>query len=246
MRVLSHLRSHAVAYVALFFALTGTAIAAKGLITGADIQDNSITGADVLESSLAKVGDADTLDGKTAADFQTSLAGQSCPNGEFVTAIDQSGDITCAAPEPPSPDADNDGYTLAEGDCDDTRATVYPGAPELDNGRDDDCDGLFDETFDADGDGYATSVQVLTGSPPGDCDDTRATVYPGAVELLNGLDDNCDGLVDEPFDADGDGYTTSGVTGNPQDCNDNDPAVHPGATEILGNGVDDNCDGIIA
>ena len=191
---LGHVRGNVVAYLALFLALSGTALAAKPLLTGADIQDNSITGADVQESSLAKVGDADTLDGQTAANFQASLAGQACPSGEFVTGIDQSGDITCAAPSsgPASPDNDNDGYTLDEGDCDDTRATVYPGAPELDNGRDDDCDGFSDETFDSDDDGYSVGQ--------GDCNDANPAINPGQPEIPdNGLDDNCDGVTDDPF-----------------------------------------------
>ena len=69
-----HMRHNVVAFLALFLALGGTAIAAKPLLTGADIQDGSLAGADVqndsltgddiLESSLGKVGDADTLDGK--------------------------------------------------------------------------------------------------------------------------------------------------------------------------------------
>ena len=74
------------ACVVLFVALSGisgTAVAAKGLITGADIQDNSVTGADVQESSLGKVGDADTLDGQSGAAFQGSLAGQACPSGKL-------------------------------------------------------------------------------------------------------------------------------------------------------------------
>jgi hypothetical protein len=54
-KILSHVRSHSVAYVALFFALSGTAIAAKG-ITGKQIRNNSVTGKDVKESSLAVVG----------------------------------------------------------------------------------------------------------------------------------------------------------------------------------------------
>ena len=41
-----------------------------------------------------------------------------------------------------------------------------------------------------------------------DCDDSNGSVYPGAVEQCNGVDDDCDWLVDEGFDTDGDGYTT--------------------------------------
>lgn len=54
-RLLSSVRRNLVAYLALFVALAGTAVAAKPLITGADIADDSLTGADVLESSLAAV-----------------------------------------------------------------------------------------------------------------------------------------------------------------------------------------------
>ncbi len=63
-----------VAYLALFVALGGTAVAAKPLISGADIVDDSVTGAEVLESSLATVGDADRLDGRDSTDFLGAAA----------------------------------------------------------------------------------------------------------------------------------------------------------------------------
>ena len=85
-RLKGHLRSHVVAYIALFFALSGTAVAAKPLLTGADIQDGSLTGADVQdnslkgsdvdESSLGKVGDANTLDGFDSADYGGVMSGR--------------------------------------------------------------------------------------------------------------------------------------------------------------------------
>jgi len=119
-----HMRHNVVAYLALFLALSGTAIAAKPLVDGADVQDASLTGADVqndsltgddvLESSLGKVGDADTLDGKNPTDFAQSA--QSCDTGETVTGISASGAIVCTGgggtPEPDlcdGVDDDNDG-----------------------------------------------------------------------------------------------------------------------------------------
>ena len=170
----------------------------------------------------------------------------------------------CAAPA---------GYVSNSTDCDDTKALVYPGATEVCNGFDDDCDGLTDEgvtiTFyqDADGDGYGNAaVTIQACFAPGhvtnstDCDDTRAGVHPGAIEVCNGYDDDCDGLIDEGVqstfyrDADGDGYgkltvTTTACTAptgyvtNSTDCDDSKASVYPGAIEVCGNNMDDNCNG---
>ena len=77
-------------------------------------------------------------------------------------------------------------------------------------------------------------------------------VHPGAGEVANGVDDNCNGLVDEPAgpcpDADGDLYGSPGsafCSRLKRDCDDQDPSVHPDALEICGNGRDDNCDGVV-
>jgi hypothetical protein len=134
-------------------------------------------------------------------------------------------------------DHDGDGYSIGEGDCDDTNVAIYPGAPDLEDGLDNDCDGIVDEgspEFDDDGDGFSDLE--------GDCDDADPLINPAAEERLNGVDDDCDGTIDEGTDAyddDGDGFTEQ-----EGDCNDLTSSVNPGAQEIL-DGVDNDCDGIV-
>ena len=119
-------------------------------------------------------------------------------------------------------DDDGDGFTEAEGDCLDSNPDSYPGAPD-DPSRDDDCDGVAEDE--------------------GDCDDGEPNTFPGAPEIEDGLDNDCDGEIDElPVegqDGDGDGWTDSDG-----DCDDGDPEIYPGATEIC-DGRDDNCNGVV-
>lgn len=97
-------------------------------------------------------------------------------------------------------------------DCNDTLSAVYPGAEEICNELDDDCDGLIDDNLvytrqyeDADGDVYGNIANdtLACSEIPGyvtdstDCNDNNPNIYPGAIELLNGLDDDCDGISDE-------------------------------------------------
>lgn len=149
-------------------------------------------------------------------------------------------------------DLDGDGWSTPQ-DCDDTNPTIHPFAPEICDGLDNDCNGLVDDGgtiyyTDADGDGFGDpSTGMLTCTPPtgavpngDDCDDTDPAVYPGALEVCDGIDNDCDGIVDEGStwytDADGDGYgddATAEVTCTPSpgavqvggDCDDTDPEL---------------------
>lgn len=109
-----------------------------------------------------------------------------------------------------------DGYVSNKDDCNDGNAAVHPGADEVCNGMDDNCNNQVDEGYtlytffaDADGDTYGNHSAYIVScdnvAPDGyvtddsDCDDENAAVNPGATEIQNGLDDDCDGVVDEGF-----------------------------------------------
>jgi hypothetical protein len=133
--------------------------------------------------------------------------------------------------EYPSTDLDGDGFT-AQNDCDDSNATVFPGAAELCDNLDNDCDGWTDEDVfisyffqDTDGDGFGNADSALLLCMPldtipagyvaisGDCDDAHPFIFPAAAEQCDALDNDCDGQTDEGLpdffyyaDTDGDGF----------------------------------------
>ncbi len=146
-------------------------------------------------------------------------------------------------------DEDNDTYgdNCDPGlDCNDSDATIHPGADEICNQVDDDCDGDTDEgdicasCVDEDKDGYGQNCQLGD-----DCDDTNASVNPGADEICNQVDDDCDGDTDEdevcPSCVDNDSDTYGQGCDKGPDCDDSDPDVHPGAIEACDD-VDNDCD----
>ena len=128
-------------------------------------------------------------------------------------------------------DNDFDGYTACDGDCDDTSAQRYPGAPEYCDGVDNNCNGVVPaDEVDSDGDGFMVCNN--------DCDDGDADIHPGATELCNGVDDDCNGsLSATETDVDGDGYAAC-----EGDCMEGNAAVYPGAPEVC-DPVDNDCDG---
>ncbi|MFM7203432.1 MAG: putative metal-binding motif-containing protein [Myxococcota bacterium] len=212
----------------------------------------------------------DDCDGKTD-DADTSITGQST----WYQDNDKDGygnsTSTKACTQPA-------GYVATSGDCNDADNKISPAGVESCNGKDDDCDTLIDDADssvtdrktwyrDADGDGYGNSaVSTVACSAPtgyvatsGDFNDGSKSIYPGATELCNGIDDNCNGTKDEGVssttyyaDADGDGFGNKNVsttTCNPPagyvtsntDCDDTSNTIYPGATETC-NGKDDDCD----
>ncbi|MDP2307139.1 MAG: putative metal-binding motif-containing protein, partial [Pseudomonadota bacterium] len=173
------------------------------------------------------------------------------------------------------------GYVANATDCDDGRALTNPAASEFCNSFDDDCDGTVDEDSasgaatwyrDADSDTYGdpTTTDVSCSAPSGyvadntDCLDTSAISHPGADEICDRLDNDCDGTTDEdsavdattwyadadrdtygnPAVTDRECYVPSGYVANATDCDDGRAASYPGAPEYC-NTYDDDCDGAV-
>jgi hypothetical protein len=171
-------------------------------------------------------------------------------------------------------------------DCNDMDDTVSPGTVEKCNNKDDDCDTVIDEQgadgcyfwckdADTDGHGEASSKKCLCQPEPpwdtslcDDCDDTNSAIVPGASEICDDKDNNCNGITDDEnapgcqyyyIDQDHDSYGLSypykclcgpGDWPNTEytglyltDCNDNDPDIHPGTVEKCDN-KDNDCNDV--
>jgi MYXO-CTERM domain-containing protein len=171
------------------------------------------------------------------------------------------------------------GYVSDNTDCNDSDSSISPAGTEICDSADNDCDGDTDEDSaadvktwyaDSDTDGYGdvNSTDIDCDQPSGfvaddtDCDDTDAATNPGASELCDSIDNNCDGTIDENSavdalswyaDSDADGFgdptnTTqscsqpSNYLSDDTDCDDANSAIYPGATEYCDT-TDWDCDG---
>lgn len=119
--------------------------------------------------------------------------------------LQDAGNLFCSDP--------GSGYSMVNSDCNDSSAIVNPSANEICNNTDDNCNGATDEGLtlsnfyaDSDGDGFGTATNVIAScmEPVGyvsdstDCDDSNIDINPLAIEIAgNGIDDNCNGYVDE-------------------------------------------------
>lgn len=197
-------------------------------------------------------GDDDDCDGTTDEGFPD---------------LDEDGIADCV-----DTDSDGDG-TLDDADCAPFDPAIHPGAQEICNLVDDDCDDKVDEAdaggcqayyLDLDEDGYGdvnmppaclcdpNPITYYTATEGGDCNDWLPTTHPNADEPCNGIDDDCDGTVDdEDFDADGDGIADCLDTDDDNDgfldgvdCAPIDPSIFPGAPESC-NGEDNDCNGLV-
>ena len=195
----------------------------------------------MLPVSIASNLDGQVWNGKSDSDggVTVNLAELSAGTHDLALEVqDFRGAVdTCHAVVIVSPcrDLDEDGFTTCDDDCDDTDDTVYPGAEEIADGEDNDCNGETDESTslsDDDQDGW-TEIE-------GDCNDNDASVAPDLSEVwYNGIDNDCSGGSDFDRDLDGQDLAANGGL----DCDDLNAAIFAGANETWYDGVDQNCDG---
>jgi len=170
------------------------------------------------------------------------------------------------------------GFSENNFDCNDNNSNQNSLAIEICNNEDDDCNGMVDNGVsfnnyygDIDSDGFGSGTAFSSCADLGfgfvlnneDCNNANSQIFPGASEICNNIDDNCDTQIDEGLvfqdfyqDIDADGFGAgsatnscvalgAGFVNNYTDCNDANATINPNAEEIGANGIDENCDGQI-
>jgi gliding motility-associated-like protein len=201
-----------------------------------------------------------------SASAQSGCTDSLACNFDSLAIID---DGSCTYPIPYFLDEDNDGfgvstnslslcqmqvgYSLLSGDCGPNDSLVFPGAAEICNAMDDDCDGWINEGIpfflyylDIDGDGYGQGLadtscaEIANGFAPmtGDCDETNTSLNPGITEVFNNIDDDCNGVIDDVYlDTDGDG-----IEDLLDDDDDGDGLLDAQENDYDADGIQDDCD----
>ena len=266
----------------IFWVLTAVACRSNTIVTEDKIFENEVVLEDADGDGFFEDEDCDDQNAQIHEGVEEICDGidNNC-NGEIdegvltVFYLDADGDGFGDATNSEEYCTRPDGYVPSASDCDDANANVFIGNNEECDGIDNNCNDEIDEGVgdifyvDADGDGFGDIDQSTLLCEPTegyshentDCDDLNDAIYPGAEELCDGLDNNCDGVSDDANlqvlyqDNDGDGFGTEqsavetcldleGYVLQGGDCADTVPEVFPTATELC-DAIDNNCDAVV-